>query len=71
MVRAMTGLRTAKPTGVLRPGEAEKRFRLARYLPSEGLDPFVEHYWTVGWNLLACTDRHASGRHKSKNLRRA
>jgi hypothetical protein len=40
MVRAMTRLRTAKPTGVLRPGEAKKRFRLARYLPSEGLDPF-------------------------------
>ncbi|MGT2492910.1 DUF6597 domain-containing transcriptional factor [Cupriavidus basilensis] len=25
--------------------------RLGRYLPSEALAPFVEHYWIVEWNL--------------------
>lgn len=47
----MARLRTDKPTGVLNPGEAEKRFRLARYLPSEDLGSFVEHYWVVEWDL--------------------
>jgi AraC-like DNA-binding protein len=35
----------------LRPGEAEKRFRLGRYLPFEDLGVFVEHYWVVEWDL--------------------
>ena len=47
----MAKLKTDRPTGVLRPGEAQGRFRLARYLPSEELVPFVEHYWIVEWNL--------------------
>jgi AraC-like DNA-binding protein len=47
----MARLRTDKPTGVLQPGEAEERFRLARYLPSEDLGPLVEHYWVVEWDL--------------------
>lgn len=50
----MTKLRTDKPTGVLRPGEAQERFRLARYLPSEDLGFFVEHYWVVEWDLRGC-----------------
>lgn len=47
----MAKLKTDKPTGVLSPGEAQKRFRLARYLPAEQLGPFVEHYWIVEWDL--------------------
>lgn len=47
----MAKLKTDKPTGVLRPGEAQERFRLARYLPSENLGLFVEHYWIVEWDL--------------------
>ncbi|MDP9382658.1 MAG: AraC family transcriptional regulator [Chloroflexota bacterium] len=37
--------------GILRAEEGFKNFSLARYLPSEGLNFFVEHYWTVKWDL--------------------
>lgn len=47
----MAKLKTDKPTGVLRPGEARERFRLARYLPSEKLASVLEHYWIVEWDL--------------------
>ncbi len=37
--------------GVLHPGEAATRFRLARHAPSEALAPFVEYYWIPRWDL--------------------
>jgi len=37
--------------GVLRPELAAARFRLARYLPSAGLAPFVDFCWIVRWDL--------------------
>src|SRR5579863_5225180 len=41
----------AAAKGVVAPAVAEQKFRLARYLPSEDLAPFVEHYWIVAWDL--------------------
>ncbi len=37
--------------GILDPVNAAQRFRLARYLPSADLAPFVEHHWTIHWDL--------------------
>jgi AraC-like DNA-binding protein len=37
--------------GVLRPGLAAERFTLARLSPSGTLEPFVEYYWIVRWDL--------------------
>ncbi len=34
----------------------QKRFRLARYHPSAELGFFVEHYWTVQWDLTGQAD---------------
>lgn len=39
------------PRGVLRPGDPTEGISHARYWPSSDLAPFVEHYWTVEWNL--------------------
>ena len=39
------------PRGVLDLAAARQHFRLARYLPSVALAPFVEHYWRVEWAL--------------------
>ncbi|TGN10242.1 helix-turn-helix domain-containing protein [Leptospira ilyithenensis] len=41
-----------KPTrGVLRQNKAELKAEHARYFASEDLDFFIEHYWTVRWDL--------------------
>lgn len=37
--------------GILDPVNAAQRFRLARYLPSTDLAPYVEHHWTIHWDL--------------------
>ena len=37
--------------GILDPDNALRRFQLTRYLPSKGLAPFVEHHWTLHWDL--------------------
>jgi len=37
--------------GILDPHTAAQRFRLSRYLPSTALAPFVEHHWTIHWDL--------------------
>jgi AraC-like DNA-binding protein len=37
--------------GVLRPGVAADRFTLARTGPSGPLEPFVDFYWIVRWDL--------------------
>lgn len=40
-----------KPRGILNPQAGEKMFHLSRYLPSEDLEFFIEHYWIVEWDL--------------------
>lgn len=37
--------------GILDPLVAATRFQLSRYLPSAALAPFVEHHWTIHWDL--------------------
>jgi AraC-like DNA-binding protein len=41
------------PRGLLNLHLAEDRVHVARYLPSPPIDAFVEHYWTVRWDLRA------------------
>lgn len=45
--------RRDRPKGVINPQQAEKFFRLERYLPEPDLAPFVEHFWLVAWRLAA------------------
>lgn len=40
-----------RPKGVIDPATARKMFRLDRYLPSAALQPFLDHYWIVEWDL--------------------
>lgn len=40
-----------RPKGVVDPATANRMFRLARYLPSPELAPFLDHYWVVEWDL--------------------
>ncbi len=47
----MATLKQDKPRGILRADIVLGDTRHARYLPSPDLAPFVEHYWTVEWNL--------------------
>ena len=37
--------------GILDPINAARQFQLSRYLPSTELAPFVEHHWTIHWDL--------------------
>ena len=37
--------------GVLRPDFAATRFGLARHRPSDALNPFVDYYWILRWDL--------------------
>ncbi|MUT66524.1 helix-turn-helix domain-containing protein [Paenibacillus sp. NEAU-GSW1] len=37
--------------GILYKSTAESKFRMARYLPCEALQPFIRHYWIVEWDL--------------------
>ena len=37
--------------GILDPANATGRFEMGRYNPGPDLQPHVEHYWTVSWNL--------------------
>ncbi len=43
--------RNDPPRGLLNLHLAEDRVHVARYLPSAPIDAFVEHYWTVRWDL--------------------
>jgi AraC-like DNA-binding protein len=43
--------RTDPPRGLLNLGEAADRIALARYIPTAPVGEFVEHYWTVRWDL--------------------
>ncbi|MBI2427571.1 MAG: AraC family transcriptional regulator [Ignavibacteriales bacterium] len=42
-----------KPRGILHPQKGEQFFHLQRYSPSDDLRFFVEHYWSVQWNVPA------------------
>ncbi len=37
--------------GVLQPGRGAGKFSVARFHPPDDLEPFVEHFWTVHWDL--------------------
>jgi len=44
--------KTDPPRGVLKTAAANhQRYRHERYHPSPDLDPYVEHYWAVEWDL--------------------
>jgi AraC-like DNA-binding protein len=43
--------KTEPSRGVLNTGGAEQCYRHQRYHASPDLDPFVEHYWSVDWDL--------------------
>lgn len=47
----MSTLKKDKPRGVLKADELLPTVQHARYLPTADLAPFVEHYWTVEWDL--------------------
>jgi AraC-like DNA-binding protein len=47
----MTRLAVGEPRGILNPQAGEKQFQLSRFLPSEDVMFFVEHYWVVTWDL--------------------
>jgi hypothetical protein len=41
----------SKPKGILHSKPPHQKFQLARYLPAEDLSSFIEHYWSVKWDL--------------------
>jgi AraC-like DNA-binding protein len=44
--------KTDPPRGILKTESADqRRYRHERYHPSADLDPYVEHYWVVEWDL--------------------
>jgi AraC-like DNA-binding protein len=48
----MTRRKTTPPRGVLRTSAADpQRYQHARYHPSPDLEAYVEHYWSVRWDL--------------------
>jgi AraC-like DNA-binding protein len=47
----MAILKQDQPRGVLKSGVSSGEIVHARYLPAPDLAPFVEHYWTVEWDL--------------------
>jgi len=52
--------KTERPRGVLKTPAAEPaRYQHARYHPSADLEPFVEHYWSVQWDLRGLAPERA------------
>jgi AraC-like DNA-binding protein len=43
-----------RPRGVLRPPPAEGCLRHARRNPPADLEPWVQHFWSVAWDLRGC-----------------
>lgn len=43
-----------RPRGVLRPPPAEGRMRHARRKPPADLEPWIQHFWSVRWDLRGC-----------------
>jgi AraC-like DNA-binding protein len=57
---AMTHRKTDPPRGVLKTAAADRsRYRHERYHPSADLDPYVEHYWVVEWDLRGLAPERA------------
>lgn len=40
-----------KPRGILNPEKGRQKFNLKRFIPSEDVSFFVEHFWIVEWDL--------------------
>ncbi|MEP6731387.1 MAG: helix-turn-helix transcriptional regulator [bacterium] len=56
----MTRRKTEPPRGVLKTAVADpERYKHARYHPSPDLEPFVEHYWSVYWDLRGMAPERA------------
>lgn len=56
----MNRRKTAPPRGVLKTAAAEpERYQHARYHASADLDPYVEHYWSVQWDLRGLAPERA------------
>jgi AraC-like DNA-binding protein len=56
----MNRRKTAPPRGVLRTASADsRRYRHVRYHPSADLEPYVEHYWSVAWDLCGMAPERA------------
>ena len=52
--------KTEPPRGVLKTPVAEpQRYQHARFHPSLDLEPYVEHYWSVQWDLRGLGPEHA------------
>jgi AraC-like DNA-binding protein len=52
--------KTDQPRGILKTAVADRRrYRHERYHPSPDLDPYVEHYWVVEWDLRGQTSERA------------
>lgn len=47
----MSKRKSENPKGVLNPNEGEQQFQLSRFIPSEELQFFIEHFWIVEWDL--------------------
>jgi AraC-like DNA-binding protein len=43
-----------RPRGVLRPAPADGRMRHARRKPPIDLQPWIQHFWSVSWDLCGC-----------------
>jgi AraC-like DNA-binding protein len=56
----MTRRKTVPPRGLLStPAANPQRFQHARYHASSDLDPYVEHYWSVQWDLRGLPSERA------------
>ncbi len=47
----MAQIKTAPPRGILGAEHRADIYYHARYIPAPDLEHFVEHYWTVAWDL--------------------
>ena len=47
----MASIKNGIGQGILYPEAGRKRFTTARFAPCAALEPFVEHHWSVTWNL--------------------
>ena len=56
----MNRRKTEPPRGVLKTPVAEpQRYQHARFHPSPDLEPYVEHYWSVQWDLRGLAPERA------------
>jgi AraC-like DNA-binding protein len=56
----MNRRKTAPPRGLLKTATADpERYQHARYHPSPDLEPHVEHYWSVAWDLRGMAPERA------------